>query len=173
MSLIGLLEKVYQCHVTIFRSCFSCVNCLRTLDIYTVNCGQDSEIYCKNCYQESFGTMSRRSRSRTMSRAQSRAASRSRRRSRSGSITNLDSIEGNRIIADSMMNTTSIKAREGAKDGCPRCGGRVFEAEKMMTRTRVFHRKCFSCEECSRALDSSNVAEGPGGDTVYCHNCEF
>ena len=108
-----------------------------------------------------------------MSRAQSRAASRSRLRSRSGSITNLDSFEGNRIIADSMINTTSIKAKDGAKDGCPKCGGRVFEAEKMMTRTRVFHRKCFSCEECSRALDSTNVAEGPGGDAVYCKNCEY
>ena len=107
-----------------------------------------------------------------MSRAQSRAASRSRLRSRSGSITNLDSFEGNRIIADSMINTTSIKAKDGAKDGCPKCGGRVFEAEKMTTRTRVFHRKCFSCEECSRALDSTNVAEGPGGDAVYCQNCE-
>ena len=92
-----------------FRSCFSCVNCLRTLDFYTVYCGQDSEIYCKNCYQESFGTMSRRSRSRTKSRAQSRAASRSRRRSRSESIPNLDSIEGNTILADSMTNTSSIK----------------------------------------------------------------
>ena len=83
-----------------------------------------------------------------MSRAESRAASRSRVRSRSGSIPNLDSVEGHRIMADSIINTTSIKAKEGDKDACPRCLGKVFEAEKMMTRYRVYHRKCFTCKEC-------------------------
>ena len=124
------------------------MNCSRTLDSFTFNSGSDGEIYCKNCYQEQFGTLSRRSRSRTMSRAESRAASRSRVRSRSGSIPNLDSVEGHRIMADSIINTTSIKAKEGDKDACPRCLGKVFEAEKMMTRYRVYHRKCFTCEEC-------------------------
>ena len=43
----------------------------------------------------------------------------------------LDSEEGNLIVAAAMCNTANIKAGEGAADGCPRCGGRVFEAEKV------------------------------------------
>ena len=43
----------------------------------------------------------------------------------------LDSEEGNLIMAAAMANTANIKASVGASDGCPRCGGRVFEAEKV------------------------------------------
>ena len=59
----------------------------------------------------------------------------------------LDSEEGNLIVAAAMANTANIKvclftpyqidvksdikAGAGAPDGCPRCGGRVFEAEKV------------------------------------------
>ena len=102
-------------------------------------------------YQDNFGTNCRRPRSRATSRAASRAASRNRHcsqpRSRSGSVAGLDSEEGNLIVAAAMANTANIKvcmfapnqmnvrsdikAGAGAPDGCPRCGGRVFEAEKV------------------------------------------
>ena len=163
-------EKMLASSGVFHRSCFRCVNCSRTLDSYSCNCGEDGEIYCKNCYQEEFGTLSRQSRSRTGSRAQSRAASRPRVRSRSGSIPNLDSIEGNRIIADAIVNTTSIKAREDDIDACPRCQGKVFEAEKMVAKNRVYHRKCFSCEECKRSLDYLSVNEGLN-NSIYCKTC--
>ncbi len=32
---------------------------------------------------------------------------------------------------------TSIPGREGAKDTCPRCGGQVFHAEKMLSKKNV------------------------------------
>ena len=39
--------------------------------------------------------------------------------------------------------TSSIKG-EG-NEACPRCQGKVFEAEKMKTKTHVWHKKCFTC----------------------------
>jgi len=167
-------EKIATSVGPFHRSCFRCVACSRNLNHQTCNCGNDGEIYCKNCYQEEYGTHSRRSRSRTKSRVQSRAASRpnsrTRMRSRSCSIPDLDNLEGNRIMADSMINTTSIKAKLGDKDCCPRCEGKVFEAEKMVSTRGIYHRKCFSCEECRRALDSNLMTNGPG-NTIYCNNC--
>ena len=167
-------EKMMTSVGPFHRSCFRCVACSRNLSHQNCNCGTDGEIYCKNCYQEEYGTHSRRSRSRTMTRASSRAASRNHSRSgirsRSNSIPNLDNVEGSRIIAESMMNTTSIKAKAGDKDGCPRCGGRVFEAEKMVSGKDVYHKKCFTCEDCRRPLDSNLMTNGPG-NTIYCNNC--
>merc|ERR1719244_1954224 len=73
-------------------------------------------------------------------------------------------------MAAAIVNTTTIKAKTGDTDGCPRCGGKVFEAEKMIAGKMTFHKKCFTCEECSRALDSSLLTTGPD-QRIYCHNC--
>ena len=43
---------------------------------------------------------------------------------------------------------------------CPRCQGKVFEAEKMVTRIGSYHRNCFSCIECKKKLDSVTCCEG-------------
>jgi hypothetical protein len=53
---------------------------------------------------------------------------------------------------------------------CPRCGGRVFEAEKMSTRNRLFHKQCFSCCQCNHGLDYTNCMEGPNNE-IYCKTC--
>ena len=132
-----------------------CVECQVYLSQKSCNGGPDGEIYCTVCYQvathpgqrklmvlsqDNFGTNCRRPKSRATSRATSRApsrhrsqprTSRSQPRSRSGSLAGLDSEEGNLIVAAAMANTANIKASVGASDGCPRCGGRVFEAEKV------------------------------------------
>merc|ERR1712088_388907 len=39
------------------------------------------------------------------------------------------------------------------KDSCPRCGGKVFEAEKMTGKYGAYHRQCFKCMKCKRPLD--------------------
>ena len=40
------------------KRCFSCSECHRHLDSFTVNDGPDGEIYCKACYGAKFGVHS-------------------------------------------------------------------------------------------------------------------
>ena len=49
----------------------------------------------------------------------------------------------------------------------PRCGGAVFEAEKVCVKDVFYHKKCLTCAKCSRALDSLSVSVAPDGD-IYC-----
>ena len=41
---------------------------------------------------------------------------------------------------------------------CLRCGGNVFEAEKIVSTVGFFHPNCFRCHQCSRALDQVKSA---------------
>lgn len=47
---------------------------------------------------------------------------------------------------------------------------KVFEAEKMTTRNRYFHRNCFSCCNCNHPLDYTTCMEGPNNE-IYCKTC--
>lgn len=57
------------------------------------------------------------------------------------------------------IDTTLIKAKAG--EGCPRCGGAVFAAEQMLAKSSMWHKRCFSCSECKRPLDSVLACDGP------------
>jgi len=69
-------------------------------------------------------------------------------------------------------STTTILARPGDKDCCPRCGGRVFQAERVLSAKGVYHRACFRCAEveCGRSLDASSYCDSPQG-LVFCKTC--
>uniref|UniRef100_T1GH75 LIM zinc-binding domain-containing protein n=1 Tax=Megaselia scalaris TaxID=36166 RepID=T1GH75_MEGSC len=60
----------------------------------------------------------------------------------------------------------------GAKsaNGCPRCGFAVYAAEQMISKSRIWHKRCFYCSDCRKSLDSTNLNDGPDGD-IYCRNC--
>ncbi|TRY73464.1 hypothetical protein TCAL_02229 [Tigriopus californicus] len=68
------------------------------------------------------------------------------------------------------MDVKAIQGEAGDKQSCPRCTGKVFEAERMVTRVGSFHRNCFSCIDCNRKLDSTTCCEGPDGE-IYCKSC--
>ena len=53
-------------------------------------------------------------------------------RVRSDSIPNMYKTDDD-ILARAAVETWTIKAEKGAQDCCPKCDGRVFEAEKMVT----------------------------------------
>ena len=53
-------------------------------------------------------------------------------RARSNSIPNMYKTDDD-ILARATVETWVIKAEKGEKDCCPKCDGRVFEAEKMVT----------------------------------------
>ena len=46
----------------------------------------------------------------------------------------------------------------------------VYEAEKVVTRTRVYHRSCLACSVCSRGLEAATATEA-GDGRVYCRTC--
>lgn len=68
------------------------------------------------------------------------------------------------------MDSKTIMGERGDADACPRCDGKVFEAEKCPTKVGPFHSNCFSCIECTRKLDSVTCCEGPDGE-IYCKAC--
>ena len=42
----------------------------------------------------------------------------------------------------------------------------------MASNKSVFHKKCFTCQDCHRPLDSSLFNDGPGEDgLIFCNNC--
>ena len=96
---------------------------------------------------------------------------RSRRSSHSSSRPDLDSEDGPRILAAALAHTSVILATEGARDRCPRCSGKVFEAEKVVTAGGVYHRQCLVCQGCGRGLQEAGQGQaGPEGG-LYCAQC--
>ena len=72
--------------------------------------------------------------------------------------------------ASSYIESDSILAPDGDIDKCPRCGGKVFSAERCAMRSGQYHRKCFTCFDCQRALNASLATDGPNNE-IYCQSC--
>ena len=71
--------------------------------------------------------------------------------------------------ARSVVDTTSIPAYQGDLSACPRCFGKVFEAEKMVAKSGIYHKKCFSCQACKRLLDGLTATDAQG--YLLCTSC--
>ena len=141
------------------KNCFSCIECNKKLDSMTCCEGPDREIYCSACYSLEFGT-----KARSMPRAGKF------RNARSVSIPKLFSNQDD-MLARSTVETWVIKAEKGDQDCCPKCDGKVFDAEKMVTAAGYwYHKNCFRCIECERLLDSLTNNDGPDG-RLYCKQC--
>ena len=69
--------------------------------------------------------------------------------------------------ANSHPATDTIRASPAGQAGCPRCGGVVYDVEKISTKFRVFHKTCISCLLCKHKLEASTYVEGPK-EEVYC-----
>ncbi len=56
------------------------------------------------------------------------------------------------------LDTSIIKGKDdkegGDKSACPRCTGKVFHAEKVEVKGRVYHKKCAGCFNCQKPLSS-------------------
>ena len=64
----------------------------------------------------------------------------------------------NPFYPKSAVETTSILSH----DGCRRCRGVVFDAEKMSMKSGNYHKMCFTCVACRRALDYLLAVDSPG-----------
>ncbi|KAK3700885.1 hypothetical protein QZH41_012702 [Actinostola sp. cb2023] len=55
-------------------------------------------------------------------------------------------------------------------DRCPRCGDKAYHAESISMEGYKFHKRCFSCKECKKKLDSTNAASHGGKSTcIVCY----
>jgi ribosomal protein S27AE len=57
------------------------------------------------------------------------------------------------IIKATSYNQEQHEQRQQSGRGCPRCGGAVFEAEKVVEKGITYHKKCFTCAKCNRPQD--------------------
>ncbi|KAJ2559026.1 hypothetical protein EV175_000533 [Coemansia sp. RSA 1933] len=55
------------------------------------------------------------------------------------------------------------------KDTCRRCSTTIFHAEKVVGPGGLWHRACFRCKSCSRALTPAILTDHEGD--AYCNNC--
>ena len=69
-----------------------------------------------------------------------------------------------------VFDTKAIKGDAKDKDTCPRCKGKVFHAERMLSKKHSFHKTCFSRLECQRPLDSMTFCDAPDGE-IFCKLC--
>ncbi|CAL8115876.1 unnamed protein product [Orchesella dallaii] len=134
------------------RKCFNCRECKKTLDSINACDAPDNDIYCRTCYAKKYGP-----------KGYGYACG-------SGFLlTDILPNEENDTQRPSYVSDTSkIKAAPG--EGCPRCGGAVFAAEQMLARNSIWHKKCFSCADCRRPLDSVLACDGPDKE-IYCKGC--
>ena len=101
-------EKMINEFGAFHRQCYKCVDCSIVLTEFAPAFkDKGGRIFCKSCY----------------SHAKKRAKSIG------------DDEEGILILATSVVDTSVIRADDQDHDQCPRCAGKVFEAEKMRMRS--------------------------------------
>ena len=69
-----------------------------------------------------------------------------------------------------LNETKAIQGQEGEYETCPKCGGIVYEAEKVVSRNSLYHRSCLACQQCAKKLSPSNFFDASDGH-VYCRQC--
>ncbi|XP_067626872.1 muscle LIM protein Mlp84B isoform X1 [Eurosta solidaginis] len=127
------------------KKCYNCADCHRPLDSMIACDGPDKDIYCRPCYGKRYGPKG----------------------FGYGHAPTLVSTSG-----ESTIQFPEGKPFSGARSsgGCPRCGYAVFAAEQMISKSRIWHKRCFHCADCRKSLDSTNLNDGPDGD-IYCRAC--
>ena len=103
--------------------------CKRPLDYASLSEGPDSEVYCRNCYSHQHGHKARPN-------------------LHEADVTSLQV----GLYSTQQYHLTSEQGDEGDLDVCPRCAGKVFEAEKQVAKSGSYHRKCFTCAECKHQV---------------------
>jgi cysteine/glycine-rich protein len=57
----------------------------------------------------------------------------------------------------------------GSSNNCVRCEKAVYFVEQQSGPGGMYHKACFSCKECNKRLDSTNLADKE--NQIYCKTC--
>ncbi|CAG7785974.1 unnamed protein product [Allacma fusca] len=128
------------------KRCYSCGDCRRPLDSILACDGPDRNIYCKACYGKKFAIKG----------------------FGYGHSPTLVTVGESTAPLIDVKPGGQLKGNE--ENSCGRCGFAVFEAEKMLCKAKVWHKRCFNCADCRRSLDSTNLCDSPDGE-IYCRAC--
>ncbi|KAI9552806.1 hypothetical protein GHT06_020686 [Daphnia sinensis] len=135
-----MLSKGQEWH----KLCFNCADCHRPLDSVLACDGPDKDIYCKACYGKRFGPKG------------------------------FGYGHSPTLVCTTGTADVPVEAKQGIKapegEGCPRCGFYVYAAEQMISKARIWHKRCFNCGDCHHSLDSTNLNDGPDNE-IYCAGC--
>ena len=140
------MTKTHSYH----KKCFSCIKCKHQMEAGNFAHGPEGEVYCKSCYESTHGRKAP-TKSMPLDTTSIQAQVSSARQARFNA--------GFQIMV--------ALSQPGDKRKCPRCSGKVFEAEKMVSDSGWYHRHCFRCNLCTEPLDSLTVCEGPDSK-IYC-----
>ncbi|XP_076254375.1 muscle LIM protein at 84B isoform X3 [Rhynchophorus ferrugineus] len=128
------------------KKCFNCAECHRPLDSTLACDGPDREVHCRACYGKLFGPKG----------------------FGFGHTPTLVSTDGAAPVIHDPRPNSGPRGAPG--QGCRRCGFAVFAAEQMISKNGLWHKRCFSCADCGRSLDSTNQNDAPNGE-IYCRGC--
>ncbi|XP_066257338.1 muscle LIM protein Mlp84B-like isoform X3 [Euwallacea similis] len=128
------------------KKCFNCAECHRPLDSTLACDGPDREVHCRACYAKLFGPKG----------------------FGFGHTPTLVCTDGSAPVIHDPRPNSGPRGAPG--QGCKRCGYAVFAAEQMISKTGMYHKRCFSCADCGRSLDSTNQNDAPNGE-IYCRGC--
>ncbi|KAL7061955.1 hypothetical protein AAHC03_01191 [Spirometra sp. Aus1] len=132
--------------------CFKCSACNKPVDS-TTGAQHETTLYCKTCHGREFGIKGYGF-------------------GQGAGILNTEKATGAGGEAPKPAPKAGQPRTVSPKSGgCPRCGQRVYDAEKAIgcPGDLKFHKRCFRCKVCSKSLDSTNICTNE--DEIYCKTC--
>jgi cysteine/glycine-rich protein len=145
--------------------CFKCTACNKMLESTTL-AEHEGSLYCKSCHGKHFGPKGYGYGQGAGVLSMDTGSATQTQPSRVTSSTLASEPQTGVHLQASRPAGGSSAAVEG---GCPRCGKRVYEAEKKVAVGRNWHKSCFNCVQCHKSLDSTSLNDKDG--EIYCKGC--
>lgn len=138
------------------KMCLKCGLCNKLLDSTTCSM-HEGKPYCKSCHGKNFGLHG-------YGYGQGAGVL-----SMDFGQKNVESTAPSQARAPQSQGGFQGKAVPGGPDDCPRCGKKVYAAEKQLAAGRCFHSRCLRCFDCGKTLDTGSLKSRESD--IYCQAC--
>ncbi|VDL94354.1 unnamed protein product [Schistocephalus solidus] len=160
------------------KQCFKCSSCNKPVDS-TTGAQHEATLYCKTCHGREFGIkgygFGQGAGILNTEKGTGAGGEASKQDATLGAVDLLHKLNFFDIFLTNVCSIFRPAPKAGQprtvspkSGGCPRCGQRVYDAEKAIgcPGDLKFHKRCFRCKVCSKALDSTNICTNE--DEIYC-----